>query len=271
MQLKLKHSLIFLQDGDVKCTVNVSLPKHGDQYQWNKVTTCVHNLFGGQRWVDQYGELRISSGKKINCKLTFVKASYWSAKRHEVFGVITNEEGKVVRNLFGKWSEALYCGVAPSARCIWRPGTMPEDYELYYGFTRFAMELNEVDPDMAKYLPITDTRFRPDQRLLEEGNLTAAENIKLQLEQSQRERRKWKEQEGIPHKTNWFSKTASDEDSWEYNGKYWDCRKSPGFVNMQFETLCKTASDEDSWEYNGKYWDCRKSPGFVNMQFETLW
>lgn len=43
-------------------------------------------------------------------------------------------------------------------------GTMPEDYELYYGFTRFAIELNELDPDMSKYLPITDTRFRPDQR-----------------------------------------------------------------------------------------------------------
>jgi len=50
------------------------------------------------------------------------QASYWSAKRHEVFGVVTNEEGKVIRNLFGKWSEALYCGVAPSARCVWRPG-----------------------------------------------------------------------------------------------------------------------------------------------------
>jgi hypothetical protein len=43
-------------------------------------------------------------------------------------------------------------------------GPMPEEYEMYYGFTRFAMELNELDPDMAKYLPITDTRFRPDQR-----------------------------------------------------------------------------------------------------------
>ena len=45
-------------------------------------------------------------------------------------------------------------------------GTMPEEYEMYYGFTRFAMELNELDPDMSKYLPITDTRFRPDQRFV---------------------------------------------------------------------------------------------------------
>jgi len=41
---------------------------------------------------------------------------------------------------------------------------MPEDYELYYGFTRFAMELNELDLETAKFLPKTDTRFRPDQR-----------------------------------------------------------------------------------------------------------
>jgi hypothetical protein len=53
-------------------SVNVQLPRYGDQYQWNKVTTCVHNLFGGQRWVDQYGELRIANGR-ISCKLTFVK------------------------------------------------------------------------------------------------------------------------------------------------------------------------------------------------------
>ena len=42
-------------------------------------------------------------------------------------------------------------------------GAMPEDYELYYGFTRFAIELNELDPD-DKSLPPTDSRFRTDQR-----------------------------------------------------------------------------------------------------------
>jgi len=42
---------------------------------------------------------------------------------------------------------------------------MPEDYELYYGFSRFAMELNEILPDEEDELPCTDSRFRPDQRL----------------------------------------------------------------------------------------------------------
>ena len=48
--------------------------------------------------------------------------------------------------------------------CLDAIGTMPEDYELYYGFSRFAMELNEILPDEATTLPQTDSRFRPDQR-----------------------------------------------------------------------------------------------------------
>ena len=41
-------------------------------------------------------------------------------------------------------------------------------------------------------------------RLLEEGNLSSAETLKLQLEQTQRDRRKHKEQDGIQHEPRWF-------------------------------------------------------------------
>ncbi len=37
-------------------------------------------------------------------------------------------------------------------------------YEQYYGFTKFAMELNELDPLTKPLLPPTDTRLRFDQR-----------------------------------------------------------------------------------------------------------
>jgi hypothetical protein len=82
-------------------TVNVRLPKHEDHYRWNKVTTCVHNLFGGQRWVDQYGDLIITNNKGIRCKLNFAKASYWSSNRYEVVGSVTDPNGKLVHHLFG--------------------------------------------------------------------------------------------------------------------------------------------------------------------------
>ncbi|XP_064466170.1 oxysterol-binding protein-related protein 6-like [Ornithodoros turicata] len=218
-------------------TVHLDLPSFGSHYQWNKVTTCVHNIFSGQRWVDQYGEMTIRDVvHDVSCKLTFVKASYWSDKRHEVFGTVMNKQGDVIYNLSGQWTEAIYCGNAPAAKCIWRPGSMPEDFELYYGFTRFAIELNELDTQMAKLLPPTDTRFRPDQRLLEEGNVSAAETVKSQLEQSQRERRKAREEAGIEFQPMWFKKVVSKDskEHWVFNHKYWELRANPGFSNIPF-------------------------------------
>ena len=75
--------------------------------------------------------------------------------------------GKIVQHLFGKCTEAIYCGKAPSAKCLWRPGTLPVDANIHYGFSRFAIELNEILPKERTKLPRTDTRFRPDQRSLE--------------------------------------------------------------------------------------------------------
>lgn len=43
-------------------------------------------------------------------------------------------------------------------------GAMPVDHEQYYGFTKFAIELNELDPSLKLLLPLTDTRLRVDQR-----------------------------------------------------------------------------------------------------------
>ncbi|XP_062574867.1 oxysterol-binding protein-related protein 6-like isoform X3 [Saccostrea cucullata] len=218
--------------------VNVYLPKYKEHYHWNKVTTCVHNLLGGQRWVDQYGEMQIKNGG-ITCKLTFKKASQFSSRRHEVYGQILNSEGKVVHNLFGKWNEALYYGHAPSSRCVWRPGAMPDDYELYYGFTRFAIELNELNKDEAKFLPVTDTRFRPDQRLLEEGDIKGSEEEKKRVEQLQRDNRKLREEQRIQYVPRWFSKIddSKDSDCYEFNCKYWEMKRDPGFDKLSLPRL----------------------------------
>uniref|UniRef100_A0A4W2EUP3 Oxysterol-binding protein n=1 Tax=Bos indicus x Bos taurus TaxID=30522 RepID=A0A4W2EUP3_BOBOX len=181
-------------------TLNVMLPKYGDCYVWNKVTTCIHNILSGRRWIEHYGEVTVRNTKSsvCICKLTFVKVNYWNSNVNEVQGVVMDQEGKVVHRLFGKWHEGLYCGVAPSAKCIWRPGSMPTNYELYYGFTRFAIELNELDPVLKDLLPPTDARFRPDQRKVIDAN--------------QRE-------------------------AWVSNDTYWELRKDPGFSKVDSPVL----------------------------------
>ncbi|XP_060944431.1 oxysterol-binding protein-related protein 6 [Limanda limanda] len=218
-------------------SVNLTIPRFGDHYEWNKVTTCVHNILSGRRWIEHYGEITIRNTKSSAClcKLTFVKGNYWSSAVNEVQGFVMDQEGKVIHRLFGKWHEGLYCGVPPSAKCVWRPGSMPTDYELYYGFTRFAIELNELCPELKDVLPRTDARFRPDQRHLEEGNLEMASSEKQRIEDMQRARRKWSDENDMKQEPRFFKKVvdANHRERWVSNNMYWELRKNPGFINME--------------------------------------
>uniref|UniRef100_UPI00358F47A9 oxysterol-binding protein-related protein 6-like n=2 Tax=Myxine glutinosa TaxID=7769 RepID=UPI00358F47A9 len=215
-------------------TVHLSLPRYGDKYQWNKVTSCVHNVLVGQRWVEHYGEINIRNraDDSCHCVLSFLKGNYWSSSANEVQGSLLDASGHVVQRLFGKWTEGLYSGAQRSAKCIWRPGALPANHELYYGFTHFAIELNELDPNLRPFLPPTDTRFRPDQRFLEEGNLEMASRRKQHLEEMQRQR--WNNMEGT-YQPRFFRKArrSDGQEEWVTNNTYWELRKNPGFSNME--------------------------------------
>jgi hypothetical protein len=79
----------FQPEGKVRLTLKVG--EHEETYTWNKITTCIHNLLGAERWVDLYGECVVSCPESgLTARLQFVKASYWSSKRHELFGTITD-------------------------------------------------------------------------------------------------------------------------------------------------------------------------------------
>uniref|UniRef100_A0AAX7T6D0 Oxysterol-binding protein n=1 Tax=Astatotilapia calliptera TaxID=8154 RepID=A0AAX7T6D0_ASTCA len=218
-------------------TTHVTLPGFGDHYEWNKVTSCIHNILSGQRWIEHYGEITIrnSSSDICQCKITFIKAKYWNSSVNEIEGTITNNKGKVIHRLFGKWHEAVFCGDPPSATCIWRANAMPVDHEQYYGFTKFAIELNELDPSLKLLLPPTDTRLRVDQRLLEEGKLEAAEEHKQRIEQLQRDRRRVLDENNATHQPKFFRK--AQDDTWVSNNTYWELRKDPGFAHVDFPTL----------------------------------
>ncbi|KAL6064437.1 hypothetical protein STEG23_029768, partial [Scotinomys teguina] len=187
-------------------TTHVMLPAFGDHFEWNKVTSCIHNILSGQRWIEHYGEIVIKNltDDSCHCKVNFIKAKYWSTNAHEIEGTVFDRSGKAVHRLFGKWHESIYCGGASSSTCVWRANPMPKGYEQYYGFTQFALELNEMDPLSRSLLPPTDTRFRPDQRLLEEGNIEEAEVQKQRIEQLQRERRRVLEENSLEHQPRFF-------------------------------------------------------------------
>uniref|UniRef100_F7E2S2 Oxysterol-binding protein n=1 Tax=Equus caballus TaxID=9796 RepID=F7E2S2_HORSE len=222
-------------------TVNVSLPRFGDHFEWNKVTSCIHNILSGQRWIEHYGEvlIRNTQDSSCHCKITFCKAKYWSSNVHEVQGAVFSRSGRVLHRLFGKWHEGLYRGPPPSSQCIWKPNSMPPDHERNFGFTQFALELNELTAELKRSLPSTDTRLRPDQRYLEEGNIQAAEAQKRRIEQLQRDRRRVMEENNIIHQARFFRRQtdSSGKEWWVTNNTYWRLRAEPGYGNLDGAVL----------------------------------
>lgn len=219
--------------------VNVTLPRYGDHYEWNKVVTCIHNVLSQQRWLEHYGEvvIRNLNSTVCTCKMTFVKSRYWGSDntRNEVQGQVLNEAGEVVHRFGGFWSEGIFCETLPVQECIWKPNTPPENSYLYYNFSRIAMEMNELLPEFTPLLPPTDSRFRPDQRLLEEGRVEDADKKKDEVEEKQRVRRRAMEKRGEQHIPRFFTKAVdgSGRDVWITNGTYWNIREQPGFANTE--------------------------------------
>jgi hypothetical protein len=113
------------------------------------------------------------------------------------------------------------------------------DFEKYYGFTEFAVELNEITPIEETKLPKTDSRYRPDQRLYEEGHSEEAEKEKLRIEAKQRETRKVIADQGLTWEPCWFKLETDDYTetslhpepmdvpyTWQFSGEYWKIRES---------------------------------------------
>ncbi|KAI5607257.1 oxysterol-binding protein-related protein 7, partial [Silurus asotus] len=216
--------------------VNVALPRYGDHYEWNKVVTCIHNVFSQQRWLEHYGDVVIRNLKSdvCSCKISFVKSRYGGGEnKNEVKGVVLDQAGNVVHSFGGSWHEGIFCDTLPEPQCLWKPNPQPEDYFDYYGFSYYARELNELTPELKEVLPPTDTRFRPDQRLLEEGKVAESDKCKDEVEEKQRERRKELAKRGQEHIPRFFRKTVDQDgrEVWVSNGTYWNIRENPGFVN----------------------------------------
>ena len=63
-------------------SVHLTLEEHGEEYKWNKVTSCIQNLLGRDRWVDLYGESVITCKQSgLTARIQFIKTSYWHHHR----------------------------------------------------------------------------------------------------------------------------------------------------------------------------------------------
>lgn len=199
----------------------------GEIFQWSKVTTSIYNLILGKLYCDHYGTMRIDGNREYSCKLKFKEQSIIDRNPHQVHGVVQDKNGKTVATLFGKWDESMHFmngdgsgkGKGSELQLLWKRSKPPKS-QTRYNFSRFAITLNELTPDIKEKLPPTDSRLRPDQRCLENGEYDMANAEKLRLEQRQRQARTMQERGWKPR---WFAKDKGSG-TYRYIGGYWEAR-----------------------------------------------
>ncbi|KAK9945742.1 hypothetical protein M0R45_011241 [Rubus argutus] len=204
----------------------------GEILQWSKVTTSIYNLILGKLYCDHYGTMRIQGKHEFQCKLKFKEQSIIDRNPHQVQGIVQDKHGKTVATLFGKWDESMHyvngdCSgrgkgfeSLSDAHLLWKR-SKPPNFPTRYNLTRFAITMNELMPGLKEKLPPTDSRLRPDQRYLENGEYEMANSEKLRLEQRQRQARKMQESGWKPQ---WFAKDKAS-DTYRYIGGYWEARE----------------------------------------------
>ncbi|KAF5382908.1 hypothetical protein D9757_006329 [Collybiopsis confluens] len=189
-----------------------------DHYQWKKPSSFMRNLMVGTKYLEHVGVMTVeNSNDRHRCVLEFKQSGYWGSS-NVVSGQVYDASGTVISRLEGKWDEHLSQAVDSSHfTLLWRAHPWPKQTHDYYGFTSFGMTLNEITPDIVGKLPVTDSRYRPDVRALEEGGLDKAEAEKIRVEEMQRARRR----EGKETQPRWFRLEGGE---WTYAGGYWEAR-----------------------------------------------
>ncbi|KAK4746002.1 hypothetical protein SAY87_012314 [Trapa incisa] len=204
----------------------------GEVFQWSKVTTTIYNLILGKVYCDHHGTMQISGNRQYSCNIKFKEPSILVRNPHQVHGFVEDATGRKCATLFGTWDESMYymdgevnsrpkdlSASSNNAYLLWKSNKPPPNLSRY-NLTSFAITLNEMTPGLQEKLPPTDSRLRPDQRHLENGEYEKANAEKQRLEKRQRLSRKLQESGWKPR---WFQQEG-ENGPYRYIGGYWEAR-----------------------------------------------
>ncbi|KAH6630503.1 Oxysterol-binding protein-domain-containing protein [Chaetomium sp. MPI-SDFR-AT-0129] len=237
-------------------------PAHGgkeDFYTWKKVTSSVVGIITGNPVVDNYGPMEIKNWTTGEvCYIEFKPRGWTASSAYVITGKVVDANGRVRFSLGGRWNSKLYARYTPGfeatiddaaaakadtsgppqadaitdpnkAFLIWQANPRPQG--IPFNLTPFVLTFNHIDDQLRPWIAPTDSRLRPDQRAMEEGEYDFAATEKNRLEEGQRARRRVREAKGEEFIPAWFTKAKCEvtgESYWKFNGGYWEKREKAG-------------------------------------------
>lgn len=223
--------------------LHLRTPDGGEEmYTWKKVTSSVVGIITGNPTVDNYGPMEVKNWTTGEvCYLDF-KAKGWKAgSAYQVTGKVVDAEGTTRWSVGGRWNDKLYARVTPGyeatldsaqggkginqAVLVWEANPRPTG--IPFNLTPFVVTINALPDRLRPYIAPTDSRLRPDQRAMEEGEYDFAATEKTRVEEGQRSRRREREASGTEFAPKWFKKAkhpVTGEDYWNFTHEYWKVR-----------------------------------------------
>jgi len=181
------------------------------------------------------------------CTLDFKPRGWKASSAYQVSGKVTGKDGNTKWSIGGRWSDKIYARPTPGfedekvaegktgqrgnpkdqAIVVWEVHDRPSG--IPFNLTPFVVTLNAITENLRPNLPPTDTRLRPDQRAMEDGEYDFAATEKNRVEEKQRAARRARESKGEEFKPRWFEKkrdNTTGEEYWDTNGQYWKAREA---------------------------------------------
>ena len=211
----------------------INYTNFNDVNAFNKPRLITRNLIIGTIDIDVEGKFEVTNEQGDSCEVDMIPST--SGQKGNLHGKIKDINGDIKFLLEGNWLDNIYIinNETKEKTIIWR--IIPsKDKEDFY-FQPYTFDLNNLTEEMKKALPPTDSRFRPDQRLMEYQDIDKAGDEKHRLEEEQRARAKQYKKDGFIPKPLYFEETYDDltgELIYKYKGNYWDMRYDHQFDNL---------------------------------------
>ncbi|OXV08089.1 hypothetical protein Egran_04147 [Elaphomyces granulatus] len=205
-------SVEVVTEGKVRLTLHTS----GERFSWLAATSFLRNIIAGERYFEPVGEMTLVNETTGQKSVSAFKAGGMFSGRSEEVNVkaFDSDGNELPLGLAGNWTSSLQLTEHGSTTdvAIWTVGPLVDQAPKHYGLPVFSASLNQITPVEQGKLAPTDSRLRPDQRALEDGDVDLAEDVKAKLEERQRERRREMEERGEDWKPRWFTRVEGHDD-----------------------------------------------------------
>ena len=214
-----------------KNKTHVHLKGTGDHYIYNFPSVYVKGLMKPPMYNDYSGTTIIQNTNEAGyrCEIKFIEEGWTPNSLGKFEGTVFKDYDTVVYLLKGNWTKEIYM-TNPDGENRENLLVLDETQEYLknnlenYVIPEHTCGLNQLTPELEKFLPKNDSRFRQDMRLLEQKIETEeAQSFKSRYEKKQNEKLLKED-----HKILYFTEFISPESECKYyipNGKYWEERK----------------------------------------------